>query len=136
MEKEQLMEKERDFTARNHFAAHNGMRMTALEPDQAEFRMEVRPESCNPMGIIHGGALFAMADCAGGMAARTDGRAYVTQNASFNFLRGQSQGEVRAEARVRRRGRTTCLVNVDLLDEEGRLTATGTFTFYCVGEQS
>ena len=130
---QQLWEKEREFSTRNHFAVYNGMRMTELEPDRAVFCMDIRPESCNPLEIVHGGALFAMADCAGGMAVRTDGRSYVTQNASINFLRAQSQGQVRAEAVVRRRGKTTCLVAVDISDDQGRLTATGTFTFYCVG---
>ena len=39
---------------------------------------------------------------------------------------------VRADAKVRHRGRTTCLVNVDILGEGGKLLATGEFTYFCI----
>ena len=64
--------------------------------------------------------------------AHTDGRSYVTQGSSMHFLRNQSEGVVRADAKVRHRGRTTCLVNVDILGEGGKLLATGEFTYFCI----
>lgn len=39
---------------------------------------------------------------------------------------------MRADAKVRHRGRTTCLVNVDILGEGGKLLATGEFTYFCI----
>ena len=73
-----------------------------------------------------------MSDIATGYAAHTDGRSYVTQGSSMHFLRNQSEGVVRADAKVRHRGRTTCLVNVDILGEGGKLLATGEFTYFCI----
>ena len=65
-------------------------------------------------------------------AAHTDGRNYVTQTSSLHFLRNQPEGEIQADARVRHRGRSTCLVAVDILGEDETLLATGEFTFFCV----
>ncbi len=72
------------------------------------------------------------ADNATGFAAHTDGRNYVTQTSALHFLRNQSEGEIQADARVRHRGHSTCLVAVDILGEDEKLLATGEFTFFCV----
>ena len=79
---------------------------------------------------IYGGALVVAN--ATGFAAHTDGRNYVTQTSALHFLRNQSEGEIQADARVRHRGHSTCLVAVDILGEDEKLLATGEFTFFCV----
>ena len=90
------------------FMNKNHIRLEAVELDRVVTVMEAGPDSLNPYGFVHGGALYTMADCACGAAARTDGRKYVTLSSSFNFLHSGLEGDViRAEAKVRRRGRTT-----------------------------
>lgn len=116
----------------NAFSLYNHIVPESVERDHALFRLEIRPESKNPYGIVHGGAIYTMADNAGGYAAHTDGRSYVTQTSSMHFLRNQMEGTVRADARVRHRGRTTCLVTVDITGDDGKLLATGEFTYFCV----
>lgn len=127
-ELEELMKKERA----NSFAVYNHMEIVLAERDHAVFRLTIRPESKNPYGMVHGGAIYAMADNATGFAAHTDGRNYVTQTSALHFLRNQSEGEIQADARVRHRGHSTCLVAVDILGEDEKLLATGEFTFFCV----
>ena len=131
-----------ELNKKNLFATYNHIEAEFVEPDHAIFKLEIRPESKNPYGIVHGrpihplvlhgGAIYTMADNATGYAAHTDGRSYVTQGSSMHFLRNQSEGIVRADAKVRHRGRTTCLVNVDILGEGGKLLATGEFTYFCI----
>ena len=116
----------------NQFAVYNHIEMVEVEPDHAIFRLNIRPESKNGYGMVHGGAIYAMADNATGFAAHTDGRSYVTQTSALHFLRNQSEGEIRADAQVRHRGHSTCLVAVDILGENNKLIATGEFTFFCV----
>ena len=117
---------------RNTFMVHNFIEMEHVEPDRAVFRLDVRPESLNAYGMVHGGAIYTLADNASGAVAHTDGRTYVTQTSALHFLRNQSEGEIRADAQVRHRGHSTCLVAVDILGENNKLIATGEFTFFCV----
>lgn len=117
---------------KNAFCNVNHIRLESVERDRAVFALTVREESTNPYGMIHGGALYTMADDATGVAAHTDGRSYVTQEGSLHFLRNQRQGTVRAEARVRHRGRATVLLDVDITGEDGTLLATGQFTYFCI----
>ena len=86
----------------------------------------------NPHGLVHGGALFTLADNAAGCASSTDGRTYVTQAGEIHFLHTQASGAVLAEALVKHRGRSTVLVEVTLTGEGGRLLATASFTYFCV----
>ena len=117
----------------NAFMHHNHIRVVRQERDQAAVSLELCPDSLNPFGMLHGGAYFTLADCAGGAAARSDGRRYVTLEGSIHFIRAANEGTVTAQARVRSRGGTTCLVEIDIKDETERLLATGNFTFFCVG---
>ena len=120
-----------DIANKNAFPVYNHIELELVEKDHAVYRLRVRPESKNPYGVVHGSALYTMADNATGYAARTDGRVYVTQCSSMHFLRNQSSGVVRADAHVRHRGKSTCLIDVDILGEDGRLLATGEFTYFC-----
>ena len=116
----------------NAFTRHNFFELETVERDRAVFRLTIRPESKNPYGMVHGGAIYTLADNATGTAAHTDGRYYVTQTSALHFLRNQSEGTVRATATVRHRGRSTVLTAVDITGEDGKLIATGEFTFFCV----
>ena len=127
-----LEERTAERLRRNAFMIHNHIELESVESDRASFKLDIRPDSRNPYGMIHGGAIYTLADNATGAAAHTDGRFYVTQTSVLHFLRNQSEGVVRAEAHVRHRGKSTCLVAVDITGEGGKLIATGEFTFFCV----
>lgn len=127
-----LLERTRERLARNAFMHHNHMELESVRQDRAVFRMDIRPESMNPFGMVHGGALYTLADDAAGGAAHSDGRHYVTQHGDLHFLDNRAHGTIRAVGRVRHRGRTTVLVDVEITDGAGALLATGAFSYFCV----
>ena len=118
----------------NAFTRHNFFELETVEQDRAVYRLDIRPESKNPYGMVHGGALYTMADDAAGAAVHTDGRHYVTQHGDLHFLKNQPSGTIRAEGRVRRRGKATCLAMVYITNEAGELLATGQFTYFCIDQ--
>ena len=77
---------------KNAFMLHNYIELERVEKDRAVFKLDIRPESCNPYGLIHGGAIYTLADNATGAAAHSDGRYYVTQTSALHFLRNQVHG--------------------------------------------
>ena len=122
----------RERLKQNTFMHYNHIEMESVNLNGSVFKLEVHPESRNNYGMVHGGAIYTLADNAAGSAAHADGRNYVTQTSSFHFLRNQGAGTIRAVASVRHRGQSTCLIAVDILGEGEKLLATGEFTFFTV----
>lgn len=116
----------------NSFMIYNHIQLGKAGPDQAEVYLDIRPESLNRYGMVHGGAFFTMADCCAGLCARSDGRPYITQGASVQFIGNLAQGRVVARGQVFSRKRRICLVDVAVTDETGEGLFRGTFTMYCV----
>ena len=50
----------------HQFSYENGIYVTKVEPGRAEGVLEVGPDSINPHGMVHGGALATLADTVGG----------------------------------------------------------------------
>ena len=95
------------------------------------FKPDIPPESCNPSGMVHGGAIYTMADNAAGSAMAAYGEQAVTLNAQYNFMRAAKAGDVlTAEARETKHGGTVCVFDIRITDQDGNLDGTGTFTFY------
>lgn len=117
----------------NAFAQICGIKVAEMRYDYVKMTAEVRPELLNPLGRVHGGMLYTLADCCSGLTARTDGRKYVTQNGSLNYLSNVAQGHLEAESRVIRRGRTVCVLDIAVrCPEENKLLAEGIFTMYAI----
>ena len=57
----------------NPFLQINHMELVDAGEDWAQMELKVYEGSLNPLGLVHGGALFTLADSAGGAAAHTDG---------------------------------------------------------------
>ena len=47
-----------ELNKKNLFATYNHIEAEFVEPDHAIFKLEIRPESKNPYGIVHGGAIY------------------------------------------------------------------------------
>ena len=136
MTNEELFAMANDQMKRNPFMMHNYMELESIEPNRAVVRLEIRPESRNPYGQVHGGAIYTLADNATGLATHCFGegeqRYYVTQSGTLHFLRNQGTGTIRAVAQVRHRGESTVLVDVDILGDNDKLLATGEYTYFRV----
>ena len=114
----------------NAFTNYNHIVVESITEEGGVLRLDIRPESKNPHGMVHGGAMYTMADSAAGIAANLGERRYVTQNSTMHYLANCREGTVRAEAKVIHGGRSTCIVQADVRSETGKLLATGEFSFF------
>ena len=113
-----------------HFAPYNHITVTRIENREAEGTLEIRSESLNPMGIVHGGALVALADTVCGVAAWSSGRVCVTLDCSMQYLAPGTGKTITCVATPKKLGRTILVYDAALTDDTGRLVATGTYTFF------
>ena len=104
-----------------------GIELLEVGGELARARMEVTRRTMQPFGIVHGGALAALAETicsvATYLSVKDDGLLAMGQANDTSFLRPVSSGHVTATARRRHRGRTTWVWDVDLRDDADRLCA-------------
>jgi len=113
------------------FTAGLGVVLDAAEPDEVRGRLAWAPELCTTGGLMHGGALMALADSLGGICAFLNlpsGARTATTSSATVFTRAVRDGEVTAVARPLHVGRTVIVVQTDLHDRAGRRVAQVTQT--------
>jgi uncharacterized protein (TIGR00369 family) len=102
-----------------------GIEYLGGDGERAEGRFEVTDRVLQPFGIVHGGALAALAEtvCSAATydAVSGDGMVAMGQSNQASFLRPISAGTVHAVAIARHRGRTTWIWDCELTDDDGRL---------------
>lgn len=89
----------------------------------------------NRMGNVQGGLLAAMLDSALGCAAVSmlpATASVMTLSMNVSFLRAAAPGALRAQGRVRRRGRSIIFAEAELRDASGEIVATATGTMRVV----
>lgn len=118
----------------NAYMLHSGITVSSVSPDRVVARAVIGPSSLNLNGGVHGGVYFTLADAAAGALCRADGRKYVTECADIRFLKGAKEGVLTATAVPVRRGRRSCVVQVDITDVAGARLALFTANFACVGD--
>jgi 1,4-dihydroxy-2-naphthoyl-CoA hydrolase len=113
------------------FAIALGVVLESAAAGEVRGRLAWSPERCTAGGLLHGGALMALADSVGGICAFLNlppGAETMTISSSTAFMRGVREGTVTAIARPLHTGRTVTVVQTELLDEAGRRVAQVTQT--------
>ena len=110
-------------------AAALGVALESASADDVVGGFDWAEERCTAGGVIHGGALMALADSVGAVCAflgLPPGTTTATTSSTTHFLRAVREGRVTATARPLHRGRAQVVVRTDLTDAQGRLVATVT----------
>jgi 1,4-dihydroxy-2-naphthoyl-CoA hydrolase len=113
------------------FASLIGAELVSAKPDEVRGRMEWTQERCTTGGVLHGGALMALADSIGAYCAVLNlpsGAGTATIESKTNFFRAVREGFVEAVSTPLHVGRTTIVVQTDLHDSQGRRVARVTQT--------
>ena len=103
---------------------HLGMRFIETGPDRVVAEMEIRDPLRTISGVLHGGALMALADAAGGTATLLnlpEGVGTATIESKTNFFAAGRSGTVRAETTPLHKGRSTMVWQTRVTDESGKL---------------
>jgi uncharacterized protein (TIGR00369 family) len=114
------------------FAETLGLEVISASPEEVHARIAWEERLCTAGGILHGGALMALADAAGAYSAFLSLPEGATGTATIesktNFFRAVREGYVDARSRPLHRGRTTIVVETDLHDADGKHVARVTQT--------
>lgn len=104
-----------------------GVEVLEIGDEVVRGRMPVADRILQAYGIVHGGALIAIAESLTSLGTARgvyeQGKIAMGQEMNASFMRPISAGHVNAVARLRRRGRTAWHWEVEVTDDDGRLCA-------------
>jgi len=113
------------------FIREIGMELIESREGYCKGKVDITEKHLNPMGTVHGGVIFSLADTMGGRAAMTYGTPVVTLSSNINYLNpGKDTAYIEAEANVIRNGKTTSVVDVMIRSAEGVDIAKVVLTYY------
>ena len=114
------------------FSQALGVEVIMQSKDEVRARIPWSPERCTSGGVMHGGAIMALADTTGAVTAflnLPEGAAGTTTiESKTNFLRAVRDGYAEAVSRPLHAGRTVIVVETDVLDAAGKRVARVTQT--------
>jgi len=109
-----------------------GVEFLEITAERVRGQLTVRPELCTTGGILHGGAIMALADTLGATATVANlppGAGTTTLESKTNFLRAAPQGSVvTGVSTPLHRGSTTMVWQTHITNQEGKLIAVVTQT--------
>jgi acyl-CoA thioesterase len=124
----------------NLFWRHLGVQVDEAGEGWVRLRVPVRDELCNASAApVHGGVYASLVDMAVGAALGTvhassgGGTGQTTLDLNVSFLAATRGGDLIAEGRLLRRGRTIVFGEASIKDGDGRLLAVGRATYMILG---
>jgi len=114
------------------FAKLIGMKLVELRLDEAVISIEMRDDLRQPSGVLHGGVTATLIDTAMAFAVRTRlpvDEATATIDLTVHYLRPHITGTFTCTAKVVRGGKRIFTVSADVVNEDGKLIATGLSTY-------
>jgi uncharacterized protein (TIGR00369 family) len=122
------------FIPNSPHAAQLGIRVVSLGTDEAVLELPFKPELATIGEVVHGGVIGALIDTAAMASAwatdeEPESVAGSTVSLSVNFASAANGVDLRAEARVARRGGRLSFCEVTVTDPDGTVVAHGIATY-------
>ena len=118
--------------AHDRFAAHNGITVEDADYDYGKVSLAFEDHAKNSLDMLHGGALFTLADMAFGLASnfgQEDGT-MISTNATISYMKSAKTGPIVAEARLANGGRHLATYEVKIYDGQGTYIACAMISGY------
>ncbi len=97
----------------NQFNKLVGIEFVARHADGVTLRLRLRDDHLNGAGVVHGGAMFTLADAAVGYAiTMIVGKRCTTAELKINYLKPATEGVLTARSRILRAGRRLVVARV------------------------
>jgi acyl-CoA thioesterase len=111
-----------------------GITFTKVEGGYSHCAVEVEKKLLNPAGIVHGGALYTLADSGMGAALFSfvdEGEVFLTIETSVCYFKAVSSGTLICESKIVHKGKRIAVMEAEIRNE-GQLVAKamGTFSIY------
>lgn len=111
------------FFKNDRFAERVGIELLEVSEGSARARMEIKDHHLNSVNIVHGAAIFSLADLVFSVASNSHGTVAVAVNVNITFMKAASGGTLFAEATEVSRNPKLASYTIRVTDEAGDLIA-------------
>ena len=115
------------------FTQYLGIESLGMKDGAFVLELELEERHMSMAARAHGGVLFSMLDTALGRAVIAElppGRGRATVELKINYFRPVQRGRIRASGRCVQRTRSLAYAEGEIVNEEGRMLARATGTFF------
>ena len=110
-----------------------GIEILEISTGFCKGRIKLEKRHQNPLGTVHGGCLFTLADTIGGLAAISHGYQVVTLNSEIHYLNPAVDTTcIIATSKEIKFGKHTSVYEVSITNDKEQLVATTTLTYFCL----
>ena len=109
-----------------------GAKVIKAKDGESIVEMTIEDKHLQAYGILHGGVLATLIDNGIGAAVHsllTEEEASATVDLNIKFLKGISEGVLRSEGKVFKKGRSMMFAECSIFDDKDQLIAWGSGTF-------
>lgn len=117
------MEPIKKFFTQDKFAEHVGIELLDVSEGYARAALDIKPHHLNAVGIVHGAAIFSLADLVFAVASNSHGNVAVAVNATISFLKATNGGRLFAEATEVSRNAKLASYTIRITDDQEDLIA-------------
>lgn len=115
---------------RNDFGKSIGVELLKDQDDKCYGKLVIRPEHLNPIGVVHGGCIFTLADAVCGFTVGSMGGISTTVNSHIQYLNPSfSPKYLIAEVKPRKMGKLIRNLDVEIRDDQNVVIAFAEFVF-------
>jgi acyl-CoA thioesterase len=113
----------KEFFKNDRYAARSGIELLEVSQGRARARMHIEEHHFNGIGVVHGGAVFTLAELAFAAAANSHGIVAVAINASIWYVKAAIEGTLVAEAREVSLNPRLATYSIEVRDDAGEIVA-------------
>ncbi len=114
----------REFLKNDRFAAHCGIELLEVSTGYAKTSMRIEDRHLNGVDVVHGGAIFTLADLAFAAASNSHGTVAVAINAGIWYVKAATEGVLTAEAREVSLTPKLATYSIQITNDDGEIIAT------------
>ncbi len=121
---------DKKFFEKDKFAKYIGINIDEFTPGYARVSLNIDKKHLNGIDIVHGGALFTLADYALAIASNAHGKVAVSINVSITYIKSSSGGRITAIAKEVSAGSKISTYRIEIIDEHSNKLAVAQGTVY------
>ena len=114
------IEDAREFFKDDKFATNLGICLDELTDDYCVCSLDLNENHKNAVGGVMGGVMFTLADFSFAVLSNQLHKPTVAQQVSVNYLSAPKGNKLIAKAICKKNGRSSSIINVDVVDDTGR----------------